>query len=59
MQRDKEREKEREGEGEKEREREQFMTAVSTHIRTLRRLDVGGKWWVQAECRTSLFCRCV
>lgn len=43
----------------KKRKREQFMTAVSTHIRALGRLDVGGEWWVQAECRTSLFFRCV
>ena len=53
MRRDRERERER------EREKEQFMTAVSTHIQSTESADVGGEWWVQAERRTSLFCRCV
>lgn len=43
----------------RERGREQFTTAVSTHIQSTESADVGGEWWVQAECRTSLFCRCV
>lgn len=42
-----------------ERGREQFTAAASTHIQSTESAGVGGEWWVQAECRTSFFCRAV